>query len=110
MIKEILEQPEVLSSLISTHLDDKKNQIDLKLSKGSLEALNQSLKDSSQVLILACGSSCFAGLFAKYVLEELPGISVQVETASEFIYRKSCLLPKRPPSFLFLKVEKQQIF
>ena len=40
------------------------------------------------------GSSYFAGLFAKYVLEELAGISVQVETASEFIYRKTSLLPE----------------
>ena len=100
MIKEILEQPEVLSSLISTHLDAEKAKIDLKFSKGNLEALNQSLKNSSQILILACGSSYFTGLFAKYILEELAGISVQVETASEFIYRKPYLLPKTSVLFI----------
>jgi len=100
MIKEILEQPEVFSSLITTHLDLNKSQIDLKLSKGSLEALNQSLKNSSQLLILACGSSYFTGLFAKYVLEDLAGLSVQVEVASEFIYRKAHLLSKTSVLFI----------
>ena len=94
MIKEILEQPEILSSLIASHLDKTKKQFNFQISKGDLTDLNQSLKDSSQLLILACGSSYFAGLFAKYVLEDLVGISVQVETASEFIYRKKSLRPE----------------
>ena len=100
MIKEILEQPEVLSSLISTHLNKQKTKLNFQLSKGNLDALNESLKTSSQLLILACGSSYFAGLFAKYVLEELAGISVQVETASEFIYRKPSILPKTSVLFI----------
>jgi len=100
MIKEILEQPEVLSSLITTHLDTGKSQIDFKLSKGNLEVLNHNLKKSSQILILACGSSYFTGLFAKYILEELAELSVQVEIASEFIYRKAHLLPNTSVLFI----------
>ena len=94
MIKEILEQPEVLSSVISTHLNKEKSHLQLQLSKGDLEVLNPSLKTADQLLILACGSSYFAGMFAKYVLEEFAGLPVQVETASEFIYRKPSLLPR----------------
>lgn len=100
MIKEILEQPEVLSSLIESQLNRQKNKLSLQLSKGSLPALNKLLKKAPQVLILACGSSYFAGLFAKYVLEELSSLSVQVETASEFIYRKPSILPETVVLFI----------
>ena len=44
MIKEILDQPEVLSSLVSAHLDKKKNQIELKLSKGGSKHFESVLK------------------------------------------------------------------
>jgi glucosamine--fructose-6-phosphate aminotransferase (isomerizing) len=41
------------------------------------------------VLILACGSSYYAGLTAKYWIETLAGIPVTVEIASEYRYRDS---------------------
>ena len=94
MIKEILEQPQALSRLIDRHLNKAKTEFDFKLSKGNRQLFNQSLKTSPQLLILACGSSYFAGLFAKYVLEETASIQAQVETASEFIYRKSFIPPQ----------------
>ncbi|MBC6415123.1 MAG: glutamine--fructose-6-phosphate transaminase (isomerizing) [Bdellovibrionales bacterium] len=94
MIKEILEQPQSLSRLIERHLNQQKDQIEFKLFKGNKKIFNQSLKKSSQILILACGSSYFAGLFAKYVLEDIASLQVQVETASEFIYRNSFISPQ----------------
>jgi len=42
-----------------------------------------------QVLILACGTSYYAGCVAKYWLEALAGIPTQVEIASEYRYRAS---------------------
>jgi glucosamine--fructose-6-phosphate aminotransferase (isomerizing) len=45
------------------------------------------LDQVQQVQIVACGTSFHAGLVARYWLEELAGVSCQVEVASEFRYR-----------------------
>lgn len=46
-----------------------------------------------RVKIIACGTSFHAGLVARYWLEAIAGIPVQVEIASEFRYRKSVVEP-----------------
>jgi glucosamine--fructose-6-phosphate aminotransferase (isomerizing) len=48
-----------------------------------------------QVLILACGTSYYAGCVAKYWLESVAGMPCQVEIASEYRYRTSCPTPTR---------------
>ena len=94
MIKEILEQPKVLSELIKNHINKNSQEIEFKVSKGNPKELSQFLKDSSEILIVACGSSYYAGLFAKYFLEEVAKVRVSVEIASEFIYKKPLVFPK----------------
>ena len=47
------------------------------------------LSSVDRVLILACGTSYYSGLAAKYWLESIAGIPVQVEVASEYRYRDS---------------------
>ncbi|MCY4321059.1 MAG: glutamine--fructose-6-phosphate transaminase (isomerizing), partial [Bdellovibrionaceae bacterium] len=93
MIKEILEQPLVLSQIIDKHINKKSQKIKFKIAKGNQKELNQILKDTPEILILGCGSSYYSALFAKYFLEENAGIKVSVEIASEFIYKKSVILP-----------------
>lgn len=51
------------------------------------------LANTSQVLILACGTSHHAGMVARYWMESLAGIPTQVEIASEYRYRDSVPLP-----------------
>jgi glutamine---fructose-6-phosphate transaminase (isomerizing) len=51
-------------------------------------------KDIDSVLILACGTSYYAGCTAKYWLESIAGITTQVEIASEYRYRTSVPNPK----------------
>ena len=51
-------------------------------------------KDIDSVLILACGTSFYSGCTAKYWLEEIAGISTQVEVASEYRYRTSVPNPR----------------
>ncbi len=89
MLKEILEQPQTLSHLITTHTNKDKNSFHLNISKGNQKKFDSLLKASSELLILACGSSYHSALFAKYFLEDIAKIKVSVEIASEFIYRKS---------------------
>ncbi|OUV03322.1 MAG: glutamine--fructose-6-phosphate transaminase (isomerizing) [Betaproteobacteria bacterium TMED82] len=47
----------------------------------------------NSVTVVACGTSYHAGLVAKYWIEEIAGLPVSVEIASEFRYRKSVILP-----------------
>ncbi|KAF7600730.1 MAG: glutamine--fructose-6-phosphate transaminase (isomerizing) [Candidatus Dactylopiibacterium carminicum] len=51
-------------------------------------------RDIDSVLILACGTSYYAGCTAKYWLESIARISTQVEIASEYRYRDSVPNPR----------------
>ncbi len=79
MLKEIFEQPltvsDTLQSLIS--VEDESFH-------APLLALN---KPFSKIRIIACGTSYYAGLVAKYWFEKLARVHVDVEIASEFRYR-----------------------
>src|SRR2546425_5933082 len=46
-----------------------------------------------RIVVLACGTSWHAGLVGRHVIEELAGIPVSVEYASEFRYRRQMRVP-----------------
>ena len=108
MLKEILEQPKSLSHIVQSHIFVKKSvtkkfsvkKIRFKKSDRTELDGNKEFSSCSKLLILACGSSYFAGLFAKFVLEEIAEIPTQVEMASEFIYKKSLWDIKDPVLFI----------
>jgi glucosamine--fructose-6-phosphate aminotransferase (isomerizing) len=75
MLKEIHEQPRVVRDGLGEYVLSTKPAIESGL------VLNGDIGDLS---ILACGTSYHAGLVGKYVIEELLGIPVRVELASEF--------------------------
>ena len=79
MLKEIMEQPKVLTDCLAGRIDHKQNRIILEELEG--------MPVPSRVQVVACGTSYHAGLWGKYVLESLAGIPVNVEIASEFRYR-----------------------
>ena len=88
MIKEIHEQPRAVRDTLSSIVKD--GRIDL--SQAGLT--EDEIKDISQIYIVACGSAWHVGMCAQYVIEDLAGIPVRVELASEFRYRKLLLDPK----------------
>ena len=88
MIKEIHEQPRAVRDTLSSIVKD--GRIDL--SQAGLT--EDEIKDISQIYIVACGSTWHVGMCAQYVIEDLAGIPVRVELASEFRYRKLLLDPK----------------
>jgi glucosamine--fructose-6-phosphate aminotransferase (isomerizing) len=86
MQKEIFEQPRAVGDTLQ-----------------DLEAISPELfgdqawrifKDTDSVLVLACGTSYYAGLTAKYWIEAIAGIPVNVEIASEYRYRTSVPNPR----------------
>lgn len=88
MQKEIHEQPKALSDTIDTVLDHGFN--------ASLfgEAAANILPQLQGVKILACGTSYYAGLTAKYWIESIAGVSCDVEIASEYRYRAAFANPQ----------------
>lgn len=76
MIKEIIEQPTILKHVVDTYLDVAK-----------FSKLDIDWKSITNIKIVACGSAYYAGLTGLYWLEELTGIPVSAEIASEYIYR-----------------------
>ena len=81
MLKEIHEQPETIRKSIAGRLNETDIEFDeVSLNKEEIEAYNR-------IYVVACGTAYHSGLVAKYVIEDLAGIPVEVDVASEFRYR-----------------------
>jgi len=87
MLKEIFEQPEAIENAIRGRLIGKEGLAKL----GGLEDVEKKLRKIKKIIIIACGTSYYAGLVGEYMLEEYAGIPTDVEYASEFRYRKPVL-------------------
>ncbi len=87
MMKEIHEQPKAVEDTIHSMVKD--GAIDL----SEAGITQEILREISQVYIVACGSAYHVGVVAQYVMEDLAGIPVRVELASEFRYRHMKLDP-----------------
>jgi len=87
MQKEIYEQPQSIQDTIRGRIDFTTGRVtleELKLTAAQAQALNR-------IIIVACGTSAYAGLVGQFVLEKLARINVSVEFASEFRYRDPLL-------------------
>jgi len=84
MLKEMMEQPDVLLNSIRGRLDIENGMAVL----GGLRDVAERLRDIERIIIVGCGSAFYAGLVGEYMLEEYAGVPVEVEVASEFRYRK----------------------
>jgi glucosamine--fructose-6-phosphate aminotransferase (isomerizing) len=59
-----------------------------------LNLVNQELRSIQRIIIAACGTSFYAAKVGEYLIEELSGIPVEVEYASEFRYRNPIITDK----------------
>lgn len=87
MLKEIHEQPKAVEDTIHSIVKEG-NRIDL----SGVGLTEEEIKEISQIYIVACGSAYHVGVSSQYVFEDLAGIPVRVELASEFRYRSMPLL------------------
>jgi glutamine---fructose-6-phosphate transaminase (isomerizing) len=84
MMKEIEEQPAAVAATMASHLTVE-GGIDL----AALDALGDRLAAVRRITFVACGTSWHAGLAAKFYVENLVGMPVDVDYASEFRYRST---------------------
>jgi glutamine---fructose-6-phosphate transaminase (isomerizing) len=90
MQKEIYEQPVALNDTIEALIDDGAFRPEL-FGANAADVFNQ----VDSILILAAGTSYYAGLTAKYWLESIAKLPCNVEIASEYRYRESVANPNQ---------------
>ncbi len=92
MAKEIHEQPEAIANTLA----------DLRGQTGALRRSGSEfpLEELPRLAIVACGTSYYAGLVAKYWFETLAALPVDVDLASEFRYRNLLLPPRGAALFI----------
>ena len=84
MQKEIFEQPTVVAQTLRSYL----RRIDQTV---ALPQIDFDLSSISRVTIVACGTSFYAGMVAKYWFEQFARLPVDIDVASEFRYRDPVL-------------------
>jgi len=83
MRREIYEQPQAIAKTVDRHLQ---NDI---LFPGALHSIESALLTFEKLIIAASGSSRHAGLAGEIMIEDLSGVAVDVEYASEYCYRST---------------------
>ena len=82
MLKEIYEEPKAVRDTISPRLKDDDIVIE------ELGMTDEEIRSIRKIDIVACGSASHVGMTAKYVIESMARIPVEVDVASEFRYRE----------------------
>jgi len=86
MLKEIFEQPTVVAQTLGSYLRQSDRSV-------ALPQLDVDLGEINRVTIVACGTSYYAGMVAKYWFEQFARLPVDIDVASEFRYRDPVLEP-----------------
>src|SRR3989344_6420215 len=83
MLKEIYEAPQTIQTACRGRIKPETNTVKL----GGLDTVTEQLRYIDRIVIVACGTSYYAGLVGEYLIEEIAGIPVEVQLASEFKYK-----------------------
>ena len=86
MQKEIFEQPIVVAQTLQSYVRPFEGEVALPTGDLDLSAIGR-------VTIVACGTSFYAGMVAKYWIEQFARVPVDIDVASEFRYRQPVLEP-----------------
>jgi len=81
MQKEIYEQPVVVAQTLRSYLQRMEDRVTLPIPDFDLGSIKR-------VTIVACGTSFYAGMVAKYWFEQFARVPVDIDVASEFRYRE----------------------
>ncbi|MGX7926708.1 glutamine--fructose-6-phosphate transaminase (isomerizing) [Tsuneonella sp. HG094] len=84
MQKEIYEQPTVVAQTLKSYIRQTENTV-------ALPQIDFDLSSVRRVTIVACGTSFYAGMVAKYWFETFARVPVDIDFASEFRYREPVL-------------------
>jgi len=88
MMKEMCEEPKCIRDTINPRIKDDSIVLD------DINITREELENIEKIFIVACGTAYHAGVVAKYVIEKLARIPVEVDVASEFRYRDPLISDK----------------
>jgi glutamine---fructose-6-phosphate transaminase (isomerizing) len=95
MLKEIYEQPRAIAAAIAPYIDVNENSVllpEIGFKKIGLST-QETFQKIERVFFIACGTSHYAAMVGKYLIEQICRIPVETDIASEFRYRKP-VIPK----------------
>jgi glucosamine--fructose-6-phosphate aminotransferase (isomerizing) len=87
MQKEIFEQPRAIMDTIGTRVSEANGEVDL----SEIDLSPESVSGIERLSLVACGTAYYSCMVGKYLYEQIAGIPVEVDLASEFRYRKPIL-------------------
>ena len=89
MIKEIFEQPAALRETIGDRIVGREMRLDLE----GLGLKDSELRRIKKIVIIACGTASYAGMAGQYAIEQVAGVPVMVDVASE-LQSRECVFDK----------------
>ena len=95
MLKEIFEQPRAVANALQPYVNVQAKTLDFsrlgsQFSESDPELMKK-LSGVDRIYMIACGTSYYAAMYGKYLIEGIAGIPVEVDIASEFRYREPIL-------------------
>lgn len=93
MLKEIYEQPQAVASAIQPHIHTDTHTVHLE-NLGFDKSTDEIFKSLDRIMFIACGTSFYSANVAKYLIEQVCKVPVEIDIASEFRYRKP-IIPER---------------
>ena len=99
MLKEIYEQPRAVAQAIAPYIDTDTHSV---LLKNIGYEMADMYKKIDRVFFIACGTSYYAAMVGKYLIEQIAKVPVETDIASEFRYRK----PVMPPNTLVITISQ----
>ncbi|AZZ37886.1 glutamine--fructose-6-phosphate transaminase (isomerizing) [Bdellovibrio sp. qaytius] len=99
MLKEIYEQPRAVAQAIAPYIDTDTHSI---LLKNIGYEMTDLYKKIDRVFFIACGTSYYAAMVGKYLIEQIAKVPVETDIASEFRYRK----PVMPANTLVITISQ----
>ena len=106
MLKEIYEQPRSVAAAMAPYIDTDTHSVILKdIGFEKLQnklTTDEAFKKIDRIFFIACGTSYYASMVGKYLIEQICRLPVETDFASEFRYRK----PVLPPNTLVITISQ----
>ncbi len=106
MLKEIYEQPRSVAAAMAPYIDTDTHSVILKdIGFEKLQnklSTEETFKKIERIFFIACGTSYYASMVGKYLIEQICRLPVETDIASEFRYRK----PVLPPNTLVITISQ----
>ncbi len=96
MLKEIFEQPQAVARAVAPHVNLVDHTVKVDCAGWSVDKW----ASVERVFIIGCGTSNYAGMVGKYLIEELAQVPVETDIASEFRYREPIVPPNSIALFI----------